>query len=109
MAWHMGHPLSQTLFTSLYIDRILTSNPKDAMHLSFETNGSSRTISLTLRVLKAYCIGVVKTCWHVNNRIKSEHFYEVCSLYLTINPNTYPSPGRRFCYPHIQQKSLRGD
>jgi len=35
MAWHMGHPLSQTLFTSLYIDRILTSNPKDAGHLSF--------------------------------------------------------------------------
>jgi N-alpha-acetyltransferase 35, NatC auxiliary subunit len=28
MAWHMGHPLNQTLFTSLYIDSLLSVPPR---------------------------------------------------------------------------------
>lgn len=33
--------------------------------------------SLSLRVLRAYCLGLLKTCGFVNNRVKSEHYYEV--------------------------------
>jgi hypothetical protein len=30
-----------------------------------------------LLVLRAYCLGLLKTCLYVNDRIKSEHYYEV--------------------------------
>ncbi|KAI9730933.1 MAG: hypothetical protein M1818_008007 [Claussenomyces sp. TS43310] len=76
MAWHMGHPLSQTLFTSLYIDEILGSTPDQ--NLASQSGGkewSSEDIALH-QILRAYCLGLIKTCWHVNNRVQSEHFYE---------------------------------
>jgi len=28
-------------------------------------------------VLRAYCLGLLKACWYVNERIKFEHYYEV--------------------------------
>ena len=31
-----------------------------------------------LQVLRAYCLGMLKACGYVNERIKSEHFYEAC-------------------------------
>jgi hypothetical protein len=34
-----------------------------------------------LEILRAYCLGMLKACGHVNERIKSEHFYEVCSFF----------------------------
>lgn len=77
MAWHMGHPLSQTIFTSLYIDRLLNLKQANWESIHF---GDEQDESLTLRVLRAYCLGLIMTCSHVNNRIKSEHFYEVCYL-----------------------------
>lgn len=30
-----------------------------------------------LSVLRAYCLGLLKACWYVNERIKFEHYYEV--------------------------------
>lgn len=30
-----------------------------------------------LSILRAYCLGLLKACGYVNERIKSEHFYEV--------------------------------
>lgn len=36
---------------------------------------------LMLQVLRAYCLGMLKSCGYVNERIKSEHFYEVSFLY----------------------------
>lgn len=30
-----------------------------------------------LVVLRAYCLGLLKACYHVNERIKGEHYYEV--------------------------------
>lgn len=74
MAWHMGHPLSQTIFTSLYIDRLLTSKKTNMEDIHF---GNVTGEPVTLRVLRAYCLGLIMTCSHVNNRVKSEHFYEV--------------------------------
>ena|ERR1700722_16768304 len=81
MAWHMGHPLSQTIFTSLYIDRLLNSKQVKWESIRFGNSGDGfENEPLILRVLRAYCLGLIKTCSHVNNRIKSEHFYEVCCL-----------------------------
>lgn len=33
-----------------------------------------------LSVLRAYCLGLLKACWYVNERIKFEHYYEVSQL-----------------------------
>lgn len=30
-----------------------------------------------LEVLRAYCLGMLKACGYVNERVRSEHFYEV--------------------------------
>jgi len=80
MAWHMGHPLSQTIFTSLYIDKLLNSKKANLDEIRFEKlTDASYDEPLSIRVLRAYCLGLLMTCSHVNNRVKSEHFYEVLS------------------------------
>ncbi|RDW71406.1 putative MAK10 [Coleophoma cylindrospora] len=77
MAWHMGHPLSQTIFTSLYIDRILSPCPLILDHTLFDRSESAPSDEpLTLQTLRAYCVGLIKTCHYVNSRVKAEHFYE---------------------------------
>lgn len=78
MAWHMGHPLSQTLFTSFYIDRLLWPEPKTLNQARFnrQTNPIPEN-NLTNLVLRAYCLGLVKTCDFVHRRIGTEHYYEV--------------------------------
>lgn len=30
-----------------------------------------------LEILRAYCLGLLKACGYVNERIRSEHYYEV--------------------------------
>ncbi|QSZ34101.1 hypothetical protein DSL72_005689 [Monilinia vaccinii-corymbosi] len=77
MAWHMGHPLAQTIFTSLYIDRLLYPSPLSLNETIFDRSESCvEDEPLMLQVLRAYCLGLIKTCWYVNNRVRSEHFYE---------------------------------
>ncbi|CZT12070.1 probable MAK10 Glucose-repressible protein [Rhynchosporium graminicola] len=76
MAWHMGHPLAQTIFTSLYIDKILSSCPLDIDHTFFDCGESYTEETYSMQVLRAYCLGLIKTCLFVNNRVKSEHTYE---------------------------------
>lgn len=81
MAWHMGHPLSQTIFTSLYIEHILEPRPKNIEITRFDgLGGSYKEESMVHRTLRAYCLGLLKTCGHVNNRVKAEHYYEVSSF-----------------------------
>lgn len=75
MAWHMGHPLAQTIFTSLHIDRILSPCPLSIDEAYFDQNASSE--HLMHRTLRAYCLGLIKTCCYVHHRINAEHFYEV--------------------------------
>ncbi|KUJ08475.1 amino-acid N-acetyltransferase-like protein subunit Mak10 [Mollisia scopiformis] len=77
MAWHMGYPLAQTIFTSLYIDKLLSPCPLSIQQTYFDTrHGSSIHEPLTVRILRAYCLGLIKTCSYINNRVKAEHFYE---------------------------------
>ncbi|KAL2066239.1 hypothetical protein VTL71DRAFT_2310 [Oculimacula yallundae] len=76
MAWHMGHPLAQTIFTSLYIDRILSPCPLGINQTYFDRSESCTDEPITHQILRAYCLGLIKTCSYVNNRVKSEHTYE---------------------------------
>ena len=78
MAWHMGYPLAQTIFTSLYIDRLLSPCPTSLKETIFDkSEGAPDEEPLLMRILRTYCIGLIKTCFHVQIRVKSEHFYEV--------------------------------
>ncbi|EAW06427.1 N-alpha-acetyltransferase 35, NatC auxiliary subunit [Aspergillus clavatus NRRL 1] len=79
MAWHMGHPLSQTLFTSLYLDKLLWPVPKTLEDARFNRGkpGSSQEGSDLLHlVLRAYCLALAKCCDFVHSRVANEFYYE---------------------------------
>ncbi|KAF6819915.1 N-alpha-acetyltransferase 35, NatC auxiliary subunit [Colletotrichum sojae] len=76
MAWHVGYPLSQTLFTSVYIESILMPNPATLDDAHFIRNANGTPPSPMHAVLRAYCLGLLKMCGNVNEKIKNEHFYE---------------------------------
>ncbi|KAJ5745259.1 hypothetical protein N7520_010441 [Penicillium odoratum] len=74
MAWHMGHPLSQTLFTSIYLDKLLWPVPKSMQDARFDRVPSeSPLVSI---VLRAYCLAMVKACDFVHARVAVEYYYE---------------------------------
>lgn len=78
VSWHEGYPLSQTLFTSIYLDKMLWPEPKqlhEAHFLRPTDPGSSP--SLTQDLLRAYCLGLVKCCDLVLSMVTSQHYYEV--------------------------------
>lgn len=81
MAWHMGSALSQTLFTCLYIDRLLSSSPKTLKETTFASSAGveadTRERQLLENVLRPYCLALVKCCYCVNQQIMTEHIYEV--------------------------------
>ncbi|KAL5625325.1 hypothetical protein BROUX41_005385 [Berkeleyomyces rouxiae] len=75
MAWHMGYPLSLTLFSSHYIDQLLSTAPSSVRMAQFSFKSSWGKFT-PVSVLRAYCIGLVKTCDMVNDHINQEHYYE---------------------------------
>ncbi|KAG7285570.1 hypothetical protein NEMBOFW57_010199 [Staphylotrichum longicolle] len=77
MAWHLGYPLSQTLFTSVYIEKMLQSPPETIQDADFiKGHAANAPRDVMHGALRAYCLGVVKACCYVNERIKYEHSYE---------------------------------
>jgi hypothetical protein len=82
MAWHQGYPLSQTLFTSIYAEALLTPTPRTVQDARFvrNTTAESPGNSNMLEILRAYCLGLLKACGYVNERIRSEHYYEVSKI-----------------------------
>ncbi|KAI9752782.1 MAG: hypothetical protein M4579_005488 [Chaenotheca gracillima] len=78
VAWHSGSPLAQTLFTSLYIDKLLWPEPRALADAQFCTGNLQDSASKPLlhKVLRAYSLSVVKCCGLVHERILKEHFYE---------------------------------
>ncbi|KAE8383437.1 Mak10 subunit, NatC N-terminal acetyltransferase-domain-containing protein [Aspergillus bertholletiae] len=79
MAWHMGHPLSQTLFTSLYLDKLLWPIPKTLEEAHFCRPGSTTNKEepgMVHLVLRAYCLALIKCCDFVHARVINEYFYE---------------------------------
>ena len=78
MSWHLGYPLSQTLFTSVYIEALLMPKAPSLDEAQFVRQKDATTEQQPmLEVLRAYCLGLLKACGHVNERIRSEHYYEV--------------------------------
>ena len=82
----MGYPLSQCLFTSAYIDRLLWPNPKILEQARFVRDNTPGPGNKLLHlVLRAYCLGLIKSCDFVRRRIMSEHYYEVSSLHSMVS------------------------
>lgn len=84
MSWHVGYPLSQTIFTSVYVEALLMPEPGSTTPAYFVRDGDIKADEQPmLEVLRAYILGMLKTCGYVNERIKGEHFYEVscCANY----------------------------
>ncbi|OHE99154.1 Mak10 subunit [Colletotrichum orchidophilum] len=76
MAWHVGYPLSQTVLTSVYVESILMPNPATIDDAHFIRDANGMPPAPMHAVLRAYCLGLLKTCGNVNERIKNEHYYE---------------------------------
>lgn len=77
MAWHAGYPLSQTLFASLYLDRLLWPKPNTADQAQFyRGQHPARGGQILHKVFRAYCIGLIKCCDNVIKKVTSEQYYE---------------------------------
>jgi hypothetical protein len=79
MAWHTGYPLSQTLFTSVYIDKLLWPEPKTLEQSQFLPNGESAhgpQAQALLQVLRAYCLALIKGCDYVIAKITGRDYFE---------------------------------
>lgn len=77
MAWHLGYPLSQTLFTSVYIESLMKPRPTNIDEADFIRGSQSREKQPKfLFVLRAYCVGLLKACCFVNELVKEELYYE---------------------------------
>jgi len=76
MAWHQGYPLSQTIFTSHYVDKIINSAGVDIATARFRINNPSSKDYLVDLALHAYCLSLIKSCDLVIQKITSTHFYE---------------------------------
>ncbi|KAG9681025.1 Mak10-domain-containing protein, partial [Aureobasidium melanogenum] len=78
MAWHQGYALSQTLFTSLHMYSLLTPyyRPLNAIVFNPKRTSPEQPDSLISSVLRAFCLGIIKSCDAVVQEITSEHYYE---------------------------------
>ncbi|KAF2788904.1 amino-acid N-acetyltransferas-like protein subunit Mak10 [Melanomma pulvis-pyrius CBS 109.77] len=78
MAWHTGYPLSQTLFTSVYIDKLLWPEPKTVEEAQFYRGDlpAGRRPGVLLEVLRAYCLALVKCCDFVIAKITGRDYFE---------------------------------
>lgn len=78
MAWHLGYPLSQTVLTSVYVEALMNPHPATIDEVDFVRASSSPSKESTLLfVLRAYCAGLLKACFLVNECMKEELYYEV--------------------------------
>jgi hypothetical protein len=78
MAWHTGYPLSQTLLSSVYIDRLLWPEPKVLEEAQFYRGQvpDDKRPGVLLEVLRAYCIAQIKCCDFVIAKITGRDYYE---------------------------------
>ncbi|EMD87612.1 hypothetical protein COCC4DRAFT_71022 [Bipolaris maydis ATCC 48331] len=78
MAWHTGYPLSQTLFTSVYIDKLLWPEVKVLEQAQFCRGEipKERKPGPLLDVLRAYCLGLIKGCDLVIAKVTGRDYYE---------------------------------
>ncbi|KAF2199983.1 amino-acid N-acetyltransferas-like protein subunit Mak10 [Delitschia confertaspora ATCC 74209] len=96
MAWHTGYPLSQTLLTSVYIDKLLWPEPRSVEQAQFYRGyvSEERRPGLLLRVLRAYCLALVKCVDSGIAVITNRDFFEeedICTH--TYNRVLFPQVG----------------
>ena len=78
MAWHLGYPLSQTLLTCVYVEALVNPAPSNVTQADLRRRtGEMAQKDVARGVLRAYCLGLLRACWFVNERIRREHYYEV--------------------------------
>jgi hypothetical protein len=84
LLFHDGYPLSQTIFTSLHVFRLI-SPENDYPYLFGDgvvpPRKSSRVPeeAVVLDALRAYCLGVIVCCGCILKLIQSQTYYEVCT------------------------------
>lgn len=77
IAWHLGYPLSQTVLTSVYNEALMTPYPATIDEVKFTRTSLYTTKEPSLLfVLRAYCAGLLKACYIVNETMKEELYYE---------------------------------
>lgn len=78
MAWLEGYPLSQTVFTSLHLDRLLSPDNRYpyTLHYGERADLSTDGTCLTHVVVKAYCAALAKCCAQVLITVQGQNFYD---------------------------------
>lgn len=79
MLFHDGYPLSQTIYTSLHVFRLIDPGnvyPYTLEHGNRKDSKVPTPGSLTRTVLRAYCLGVIKSCDLALDLILNQTFYE---------------------------------
>jgi hypothetical protein len=78
MAWHTGYPLSQTLFTSVYIDKLLWPETRSLEQAQFyrSSGDDERRPGPLQQVLRAYCLALIKGCDFVIAKITGRDYFE---------------------------------
>lgn len=99
VAWLMGYPLSQTLFSSVHIDRLLWPVPTQLSEATFAQSPNSKLTPMQ-EILRAYCLLLVKSCDLILDMVTSQHYYEARHTTLPLPANR--SLGRRFHYTALQ-------
>ncbi len=75
----MGYPLSQTLFASVHLERLLWPEPQRLSDARFHLEDAAivQSTSLLEDVFRPFCLALVKACDLVLAMIGSQHYYEV--------------------------------
>lgn len=108
----MGHPLSQTLFTSVYLNKLLWPVPRTVEEARFDREypaGAADAAPMVNLVLRAYCLALVKACDFVLGRVTMEYYYEVGYGYGRRLAGVIHAEyvlGGRFRYPNVQSQSF---
>jgi N-alpha-acetyltransferase 35, NatC auxiliary subunit len=78
MAWHTGYPLSQTLFTSVHIDKLLYPESRVLEEAQFYRGfvPDEKRPGVLLEVLRAYCLALIKCCDFVIAKIAGREYFE---------------------------------
>ncbi|KAH7635637.1 hypothetical protein SMAC4_07795 [Sordaria macrospora] len=100
MAWHLGYPLSQTILTSVYIEALVEPASATLQEADFVRNRKTPRDPMST-VLRAYCLGLVRTCADVLETIRDELYYEE-EDFVT---NTY----RRNLMDHFDRYEIRDE
>lgn len=76
--WLEGYPLSQTVFTCLFVDRLLDPGNEGTNFREGDDGGSMDGVDdvLTHRILKAYCVAVIKCVDTSMQAVQAQTYYE---------------------------------